>query len=41
VTADAAIIGMMACVTFGVTYSAGKTGRKKAAESLREIDRSM
>jgi predicted lysophospholipase L1 biosynthesis ABC-type transport system permease subunit len=37
----AAIIAMMACVTFGVTYSAGKTGRKKAVDSLRETDQWM
>ncbi len=37
----AAIIAMIACVTFGVTYSAGKTGQKKAADSLREMDQSM
>jgi len=28
----ATILGMMACVTFGVTYSAGKTGRQKAVD---------
>ena len=37
----AAILAMMACVTFGVTYTAGKTGQKKAADSLREMDQSM
>jgi hypothetical protein len=37
----AAIIAMMACVTFGVTYAAGKTGRKKAIDSLREMDQPM
>ena len=37
----AAFIAMMACMAFGVTYSAGKTGQKKAIDSLKEVDRSM
>ncbi len=37
----AAIISMIACVTFGVVYTSGKTGQKKAVDSLREMDRSM
>jgi hypothetical protein len=35
------ILAMMTCVTFGVTYPAGKTGQKKAVSALREMDRSM
>jgi hypothetical protein len=35
------ILAMIACVCFGFTYTAGKAGRKKAADSLREIDRPM
>lgn len=38
---DAAIIAMMVCMANGVTYAAGKTGQRKAANSLKEIDRSM
>ncbi len=37
----AAVIAMIACVTFGVTFTAGKAGQKKSADSLREMDQSM
>jgi hypothetical protein len=37
----AVILGSMACMSFGFTYSAGKTGQKKAIDSLREMDRSI
>jgi hypothetical protein len=37
----AVILALMSCMTFGVTYSAGKSGQKKAVDSLREIDQAM
>jgi hypothetical protein len=37
----AGIIAMMACVTFSVTYFAGKAGMKKAVESLKDVDRAV
>lgn len=36
----AAVIALMACLTFGVACVVGKAGRKKAADSLREMDES-
>jgi hypothetical protein len=36
----AAFSAMMTCVTFSFTYIAGKAGRKKAVDSLREMDQS-
>jgi hypothetical protein len=35
------ILSMMTCVTFGVTYIAGKADQKKAVDALREMDQSM
>lgn len=35
------IVALMACMSFGWTYAAGKTGQKKAVDSLREMDQSM
>lgn len=35
------IIALMACMSFSWTYAAGKTGQKKAVDSLREMDQSM
>jgi hypothetical protein len=37
----AAVLSLIACVTFGVVYAAGKTGQKKAVDLLREMDQSM
>jgi hypothetical protein len=37
----AAILGIMACVTFGFSYVAGKSGGKKAEDALRKIDQPM
>jgi hypothetical protein len=37
----ATIIAKMTCVLAGFTYVAGKAGRKKAVDSLREMDQSM
>jgi uncharacterized membrane protein YadS len=34
----ATIIAMMTCVLAGFTYVAGKAGRKKAVDSLREMN---
>jgi hypothetical protein len=36
----AAFSAMTACVTFSLTYIAGKAGRKKIVDSLREMDQS-
>jgi len=36
----ATIIALMACLQFGVACVAGKAGRKKAVDSLREMDHS-
>lgn len=36
----AALVALMACVSFSVTYVAGKAGQKKAIDSLHEMDRS-
>lgn len=36
----ACIIAAIACVTLGFTYFAGKAGRKKALESLRQLGQS-
>jgi hypothetical protein len=36
----ARIIAVIACVTLGFTYLAGKAGRKKALESLRQLGQS-
>jgi hypothetical protein len=33
-----AVIAMMTCVLAGFTYVAGKAGRKKAVDSLREMN---
>ena len=37
----AATLAIITCVTFGVTYAAGTAGRKKAIDSLREMDQSL
>ena len=37
----AAVSAMIACVTFFVTFTAGKVGQKKSADSLREMDQSI
>jgi hypothetical protein len=36
----ATVIALLACLTFGSTYVAGKAGRRKVADSVRELDRS-
>jgi hypothetical protein len=38
--AAAETIAVMTCVNFAITYSAGRTGQKKAVDALRELDRS-
>ena len=37
----AEILAIITCVTFGVTLSAGRAGRKKAIDSLGELDQSL
>jgi O-antigen/teichoic acid export membrane protein len=34
----AVILTIITCVSFGVNYSAGKVGRKKAIDSLRDFE---
>jgi hypothetical protein len=36
-----AVIAMIASVTFGVVYIGGKTGHRKAVDSLHEMDQSI
>ena len=36
----ATVIALLACLTFGSTYVAAKAGRRKVADSLREMDHS-
>ena len=35
------MLALMACMSVGWTYAAGKTGQKKAVDSLRGMDQSM
>ena len=35
------ILALMACLSCSWTYAAGKTGQKKAVDSLREMNQSM